>query len=230
MAQRTSSKDTDDPTASERDFEEDIDDDEDVESDDDVSEGDEESEEESQPTKGDLRAQRLSREAARHRMRAKKLRSQLDNANAELAKLKQDGVSDEEGKQLKADSTKLQQENETLKNDIKSLKVGQAIRDGMQDLNLNPKRAKAVIKVIDLDEIDVDEDGEVSGVTEALEAITQEYPEWVISQRDDDDEKANGNGRPSGQSSRKPARKKQEGLDKTRLMQQFPALGRGYLG
>lgn len=229
MAQRTSSNNADDPTESDSEFEEDIDD-EDVDSDGEESEGDEEGEDEPRSSRGDLRIQRLSREAARHRTRAKKLRSQLDEANAELTRLRQEGVSDEEGKKLKADSQKLQTENESLKDEIKSLKVGQAIRDGIQELNLNPKRAKAIIKVIDLDDIDVDEDGEVSGVSEALEQVTQDYPEWVMSQGDDDDDKATGNGRTSGQSSRKPVRKRPAGVDKAKLMQQFPALGRGYMG
>lgn len=206
-------------------------DDTDEESDDDADESDDDGDEsEGTKSKGDPKLQRLSREAARHRMRAKKLRTENESLKADLKKIREEGVTDEEGKKLKADGAKLQQDNEALQLEVKTLKVGQSIRDEMQNLNLNPKKAKAIVKLIELDDIDVDEDGEVSGVVEALEAVAQDYPEWVMSQGDDDDDKGNGNGRSSGQSSRKPTRKKASGVDKAKLMQQFPALGRGYLG
>jgi hypothetical protein len=203
----------------------------DVDGEEDTDEDDTDEDEGDGPkSKEQSQVKRLTQEAARHRIRAKNWRNKAEKLEGELNELKSSGVSGDEGKKLKTDLEATRKERDSLTEEVKTLKVGQAIRDGMQELNLNQARAKAIIKVIDLDDIDLDEDGQVSGVTEALERVAQDYPEWVISQGDDDDSGANGNGRASGTSSRKPPRKKNSGPDRSKLLSQFPALAASYGG
>lgn len=226
MAQRVSSD-------SDVDHDDDVDDEEVDDNDESVDDDndDDEGEEEATPTPEQRRTHKLTQEAARHRIRAKKALARVQALEEENRKLKEEGVTGDQAKEMKTENERLRQETEALANEVKTLKIGEAIRNGMSDLNLNTKRARSIVKLIDLDDIEVDEDGEVSGVTEALEHIAQEYPEWVIkSQGDDDDEKESTNGRASGQSSRKPGRQKRTGVDQKDLLNKFPALQQGYRG
>lgn len=221
MAQRADDNDTDvDPEDDEDDpaGTTDVDDDEDDDEEDDGG---------SARKKSDPERARLSREAAKYRTRARTYRQERDALQAEVQRLKDEGVTGDEAKELKTERDTLKTENQNLLEQVKSLKVGSAIRDEMAALSLNPKKAKAILKVIDLDDIDVEEDGEVSGVREALEDVAQEYPEWVISQEDDDDK--GGQDTSDRRSSRKPGRKK-PGVDRNKLLSQYPALGASYTG
>jgi hypothetical protein len=186
---------------------------------------DEESEDdEEQPAaeKKDPRIQELSRESAKYRRRLREERTAHEATKAELDKLKKDGTSDEK---LKSENTRLSDELEKLKAQNSTLQITQEIHKYVGELNLDPKRVKAIIRVIDLDDVDVDDDG-VSGVREALEQVAQDFPEWVVkpSGQDDNDD---GGSQSRGQSSRKPAPKKRGGTDREALLKAYPALASG---
>jgi hypothetical protein len=99
-------------------------------------------------------------------------------------------------------------------------------RDEAMALNLDPKRMRAIIKVMDMEDVEVDDDGEVTGVHEALETIAKDYPEWVIKPSGKDDEEGDDKDETSGSSSGKPFNRKKgsKGIDREALAQRFPAL------
>lgn len=173
-----------------------------------------------EPDKKDLRIRDLSRESAKYRRRLREERKSHEDTRAELEKVKKDGVSDEK---LRKSNEDLQARVDSLTAENNNLRITQEIHKYVGELNLDPKRVKAIIRVIDLEDIDVDDDG-VSGVREALEQIAQDFPEWVVKNSGgDDDNNDDGGSRPGGQSSRKP-RKKAEGVDRNELLKIYPAL------
>jgi hypothetical protein len=53
-----------------------------------------------------------------------------------------------------------------------------AVNAGLADSGWNGQRLASLMKLLDLDEVDIDEDGEVSGLTEQLNEIKREWPEF----------------------------------------------------
>lgn len=210
--------------ATEDGFEDDDDDgsSDDSESNDDDDDGDDEDSGEEDKSKNEAKLR--SEEAKRYRLRAKNYKAQLDKVTAELEQLKRDGVSDEETKRKLDELTKVSDERDSLRKELDLMRVGNAVRDHMSDLKLNPKRTKAILRVIDLDDVDVEEDGTVEGVREALEQIAQDYPEWVLDPGGDEDDDEGSRRRTSGRSSGKPRGKSKGGIDRNELASKFPAL------
>lgn len=226
MAQRTTSD-----SGADEDLDQDVDNDDDVEEDESTNDEDDDDEEEEQSSDGrDKRIKRLSDENAKWRIRAREGRDKIKKLEADIEKLRSEGVSDDEHKRIAAERDSLAKKNEDLLDQVKTFRVGDAIRQGMEEHSLNPKRAKAILNQIDLDDIEVEDDGDVTGVSEALEKVAQDFPEWVMRSQGDGDEDGSKNDRTSGQSSRKPGttnRKKQQ-IDKKKLAAQFPALAASY--
>ena len=194
----------------------------DEEDDNESEDSDDEDEKQPEADPKDKRIQELSRESGKYRRRLRDERTAHEATKAELEKVKKDGTSDEK---LKTENGRLTEEVEKLKAQNNTLLITQEIHKHVGELSLDPKRVKAVIRLIDLDDIDVDEDG-VSGVREALEQIAQDYPEWVVKPSGNDDKDDDGGSQPRGQSSRKPVKKK-GGLDRNELLKAYPALASG---
>lgn len=53
-----------------------------------------------------------------------------------------------------------------------------AVNAGLADSGWNGQRLGSLMKLLDLDEVDIDEDGEVSGLAEQLDEIKREWPEF----------------------------------------------------
>lgn len=52
------------------------------------------------------------------------------------------------------------------------------LREAFSEAGLNPKRMKIALRSADMDLVEVDGDGNVSGVKDAVEAIKEDSPEW----------------------------------------------------
>lgn len=200
---------------------EDDEDDADTSESDDEDDEDESDEDKKKPEADpkDLRIRDLSRESGRYRRRLREERAAHEATKEELSKVKKNGVSDEK---LRKANEELQAKVDSLTEANNTLRITQEIHKHVSELNLDPKRVRAIVRVIDLDDVDVDDDG-VSGVREALEQVAQDFPEWVVKPSGNDDKDDDGGSRPSGQSSRKP-RKKAEGIDRQTLLMNYPAL------
>lgn len=53
---------------------------------------------------------------------------------------------------------------------------------GLLEAGVKPEKIKRLIKLMDLDDIDIDEDGDVEGVEEQVESLREEYPELFKSE------------------------------------------------
>jgi hypothetical protein len=57
-----------------------------------------------------------------------------------------------------------------------------ALRDSLRDANINPERLKGAMRLADMSALQVDKDGNVSGLEEVIEAVKEEAPEFFQSQ------------------------------------------------
>jgi hypothetical protein len=53
-----------------------------------------------------------------------------------------------------------------------------ALRDGLRDAGINPERIGAAMRIADTQALEVDAEGNVSGVAEVIEAVSEEAPEF----------------------------------------------------
>lgn len=213
----------------------DDDNDDDDDDDDDADDADKDKDSDKDKDKGkdadkgkDSAAKLRSEEAKKYRLRAKKERDRANDLAARLEKL--ENKDKPETDQLKSERDTLKTQNADLSDKLQKMAVRIAVRDEAADFNFNPKKMRSIEKLIDFDEVDVDDDGEVTGLREELERIADENPEWVLDSSDSDKDKdkdkdTSGGRRPSGKQTngKKGGR---EGLDKAALERKFPALRR----
>lgn len=172
------------------DDEDDEESDEESDEDDDEDEDDEEESEEDDPR--DVRIQELSAEAKKRRIRARKDRERIEALEAENARLKgkkKDSKDDEESDE---DDSALKQENEALKDRLFRSTLRTEFNDILDDpkSKVKFKDRKAAFRLLDLDEIEVDEDGEVDGLKDAIDDLAKSYPFLVeTGKKDDEDDK-----------------------------------------
>ena len=53
-----------------------------------------------------------------------------------------------------------------------------ALRDALSEAEVQPKRLRAALRVADTDLLDIDDEGNVSGLEEAVAAVKEQVPEW----------------------------------------------------
>jgi hypothetical protein len=104
------------------------------------------------------RIKELSEEARRHRLNAKAEKERADQAEAELAALKESGDS---GETVRA-----------LRIELAWVKANQARPEPFRDV-------EAAMKMVDLGAVQVDEAGAVTGLDEAMAYVAKKYPYMV---------------------------------------------------
>lgn len=190
------------------------------------------------PDAKDRRIQELSAESKNYRLkssqRGKKIR-ELEAENRQLKekqgkpKGKDDGDDDKDGdaKGDDAESKKLKVENEQLQEKL----VKQQLRQEFTDLTSGQKpiakfrNPKAAFRLLDLDDVEIDEDGEIDGLTDAIKALAKSDPYLLDTGKDDDDDDDDSDGKPPvGQPA---GRKKGKGNpNRDKLIDKYPALRR----
>lgn len=220
--------DDDDDDDLDDDSDDDSDDDDDADDDKDKGKDNKDNKDKDGDKGKDSAAKLRSEEAKKYRLRAKKERDRANDLAARLEKL--ENKDKPETDQLKGERDTLKTQNADLSDKLQKMAVRIAVRDEAADFNFNPKKMRSIEKLIDFDEVDVDDDGEVTGLREELERIADENPEWVLDGSDSDKDKdkdkgSSGAGRPSGKQTngKKGGR---DGLDKAALERKFPALRR----
>lgn len=194
------------------------DDDEDDDSDDDEDEDD----------KSKNRIKELSDENAKWRVKYRKRGeriAQLESEVAELKKGKPKSKKDEDEDDAGGDdseSNELKAENEKLKQRL----LTQTLRQEFQDLTSGSKalakfkNPKTAFRLLDLDDVEVDEDGDVIGLDKAIKALVKSDPYLLdkSEDEDDEDERPRRTGTP-------PRRRKATGNpDREKLLKKYPAL------
>jgi hypothetical protein len=167
-----------------------------------------------------------SEEAKRWRLRFKAEKQEKEDLKKRLDALEKKDKPELD--QVAAERDELKNDNDSLKSTNAKLSVRIAVRDSMAEHNLNPKKSKAIERlVLDNDDYDVDisDDGEVEGIDDALSQIAEDYPEWVLSDDDTKDRNKDTSGGPSGKQTNGKRRNK-DGMDQASLEKKFPALRR----
>lgn len=174
------------------DSDEDPDEDDDTEDDEDEDDDDGEGKSKKLDPK-DVRIKDLSAEAKRYRLRAssrgKRIRElEAENEALKKGKPKQKTKTDEddsEKDEFSEDLAKVQKENETLARQNEDLLVR---LDFMANTKYDWVNAKTALKLLDLDDVEITEDGEVEGLEEAIDDLAKEHPYLLKKEKDGDDE------------------------------------------
>lgn len=195
MMAKEDDADDDDDDDSDDDDEDDSDDDDDEDDDSDDDDEDDKARGKKTDPK-DERIRELSAEAKKRRLRARRDRQRIADLEAETARLKGKGKSkakkdedDEDDESESEETATLKQENEALKERL----ARQTIRQEFTDLLSKPKQKikfkdpKIAFKLLDLDDVEVDEDGDVDGLEDAIKELAEEAP-YLLAGNDDKDE------------------------------------------
>ena len=140
--------------------------------------------------KGEFDKERAERLVANERARAKK---RLEKAQAD-AKAAQDKARElERAQETEQETTKRERdeakaEAERLRSNTERATIDIAIRDAAADAEVPAKTIKRLVRLVDRDDISVDEAGEVDGATEAVEAFLEEFPEFKAAAKVDPNE------------------------------------------
>jgi hypothetical protein len=199
--------------------------------DDDEDSDDEEDKGSKKPDARSRRIQELAAESKKHRLKARDYRRERDEALAELEKLKQGkGKPDEDDKSDDEASSKLEAENEELKTRL----FAQQLRSEFNDLTSGSdavakfKNPKTAFRLLDLDDVEVDDDGSIEGLEDAIKALAKSDPYLLDTGKDDEDDdedevsarRKRRSGQPTGGKSSK------ANPNRDKLVSKYPALRR----
>jgi hypothetical protein len=163
--------------------------------------------------KQDPRVKQLSDENAKRRNEAKALKKQNDELAAKLK-----AIEDKDKSELdKATGTaaELQAKAEKQEKELHDLRIQNAFLSDNKHTWQNPK---AALRLADLSKVEIDDEGEVTGLREALDALAKSDPYLLAKDDDDDDDQP-----PTGQ----PVGKKPKGNpSRDKLLDKYPALRR----
>ena len=114
---------------------------------------------------------------------AKNLRERLQAYEQAEEERKQAAMSDLE--RVQSEAEKVKAERETLSGEldeayaqIARMTEEQEIRGALSEADIKPNRMKAAMRLVDFDSLDVDDDGNITGVKEAIKALKKEAPEF----------------------------------------------------
>lgn len=153
--------------------------------------------------------ERLRKENAERRQREKEAREELSRIKAEAEKAeeerKQAAMSELEKVQSKVEKlTSDYEAKDTELNEayarIARMTEEQEVSRALTKAGLNPQRMNIAMRSIDFDSLDVDDEGAITGVDEAIKVVKKESPEWFKG--------ASSIGGPSNPASEPPSSKK----------------------
>lgn len=217
------------------------DDDDDQDDDDDEDDDDDDKGKRKKPTAAERRIQELSAESKKYRLKSVSRGKRVAELEAELEKLKTGGkakaktkdADDDEDDSDKDDSEakRLKQENLQLQERL----VRQQLRTEFTDLVTGPKalaqfkNPRAAFKLLDLDDVEIDEDGDIDGLEDAIKALAKDEPYLLADKASKDDEdddedddrpRRRRTGQPTG------GGRKKGNPNRDKLVSKYPALRR----
>lgn len=207
----------------------------DDDNDDDSDDSDDDSDDGDKGKKTDARARRieeLNRENKKYRLRARDYRRERDEALNELDKLKngkgkpkQKDDTDEDDSDNE-ETAKVKAENDELKGKL----VAQQLRSEFNDLTSGTdavakfKNPKTAFRLLDLDDVEIDDEGNIEGLEDAIKELVKSDPYLVDTGKDDEDDDEDGarkrkTGQPTGS-------RKKGNPNRDKLVSKYPALRR----
>lgn len=191
----------DDADDEDDDDEDDSDDDEDDDSDDDEDDDSKGKKRKTDPK--DERIKELSAEAKKKRLRIRTQAQKIADLEAENTRLKKGSKTkakakdDEDEDASEADDSELEAEREKTKA-LETRLQQQTLRTEFNDILADPKSKikfidpKAAFRLLDLDDVEIDEDGDVEGMEDAIKDLAKRAPYLVVKPKkkgeDDEDE------------------------------------------
>jgi len=143
----------------------------------------------------------------------------LTKALDTIEKLKKDGTSDEA---LKTELTSLRSENETLRTQVQKLSHSNAFFSDTDHEWVDPE---AALRLADLSNVEIDENGVTHGLKPALDKLAQDKP-YLLKPKTEDKKAPQKSGDKSSKSG--PKSKEQQQQKRTKLAGSYSALrGRG---
>jgi hypothetical protein len=125
---------------------------------------------------GEYDQAKAERTIDKQRIEEKRLKAERDKVKAERDALLAEKETEQERTARLLEETKA--ENDRLREASRSATISGALRDIAIERDIDPKRVNKVIRLIDRSDITVDEDGDVLGADEAVEAFLADYPEF----------------------------------------------------
>lgn len=190
----------------------------------------EDSDESSEPTAEQKRIQELSAEGKKKRIKIRQQKERITELETENAQLKKNEGKDADDK---ADSnraatseelTQMKGDFDKILGDNEDLRIQLAFVSNKKYTWKNPK---AALKIADLSDVDISDDGEVEGLDEALDALAESDPYLLDDSSTDDsdeDESTKRRKRSTGQKTR--TRKRGTNPSRDKLISKYPALRR----
>ena len=176
------------------------------------SEDDEDSEDDKVKNR---KAKDLSEENARRRIENKRLEKEKLELAAKLKKF--EDADKTELEKAQSDLNEASAKVETLIAENTELRVQNAFLTSNKHAWRNPRTA---LRLADLSEVEINDDGEVIGLDKALDALAKSDPYLLKGKEDEDDESPTSTGRPTGKGKKGQA-------DRELLLKKYPALRRG---
>lgn len=194
------------------------DDEDDAEDEDDDSQGGDDTKGKSKTKGANAEVIALKDENARRRMEAKALKKTNDELAARLKAIEDKDKSDLD--KATGGLTEAQAKADKLAADNHKLVIENAFLTDNKHAWANPKTA---LKLADLSKVEIDEDGTVTGLAEALDKLAKDEPYLLKKASDKDDDEDDEPKGPTGQ----PVGKKPKGNpSRDKLIAKYPALVR----
>ena len=185
--------------------------------DDSDSDEDNDDEDEMPRRKGNSRVKELSDENTRRRNENKTLKSENDQLKQKLKEIEDKDKSDLE--RTSSDLKIVTSERDELKDTVHDLLIKNAF---LMDNKHNWVKPKTALRLADLSEVEIDDEGNVTGLDKALDALAKSDPYLLKKESDgdeDDDDEPKSTGRP-------PAKKGNGDPNRNKLVAKYPALRR----
>lgn len=162
------------------DEEEDDDDKEDEDKEDDKSKVKEDPKKSAQEQEIERLKQRLAKTRRESAARRKKLEEVNRNNDADA---KKDGDDKESAVREAKQSGYTEAETK-----YKGMLHAVAGRVALMEAGVKPAKAKRALKLIDFDDVEIDDEGELIGIEDAIDDLKEEWPELFVPEKDEDDE------------------------------------------
>lgn len=220
---------------------EDDEDDDTDEGDDDGDEGDEDDDDEDEDDSSakrkrspeSKRIQELVGEAKRYRLKAREHRNRIAELETEVANLKKSKGSKAKDDEDDSDAGESETEAKLQAELDKSTRANEDLLirlEFMGNTKFSWKNPKAALRLLDLSDVEITDDGEVEGLDEAIEALAKSDPYLLAKGKDDedeDDEDEDEKPRRKRSTGTPPGSKRTKGNpNRDKLVSKYPALRR----
>lgn len=128
---------------------------------------------------GEVDKEKAERAVANARRAEQAAKEEARKAKEEAAKLRQ--AQETEQETIKRERDEKAVENEQLRSAADTALINEAIRDAAGELDVPVKKHRRLLRLVERGEITLDDERNVSGATEAVQEVLDEFPEFKPS-------------------------------------------------